>query len=406
VNVRRLLLVAALVTFPSVARADDRAEAKNFFKAGAAAYSAGDYLAAIQALDAAYRLTPLPAIAFSLAQAERRQYFVSREPPHLVRAIELYRTYLAAVPSGGRRADATDALGQLEPLAVGLVVSPATEAPSPNPRESAKTRLMVSSEAPQATVSLDGALPVPSPLIAEVTAGDHRVEVSATGYFTIERRLVAIAGELVPMEVELQERPAVVFVEPSSQADLYVDGAYLGKVQKGARVELPAGTHQFAFAKKGRRLESMMVTLERGSTRHLPVDLHWTSQRMTAVSLFVVSGATLIGGLGLAGAAAEREEAAQKIYSKGDTRPLTESELDDYEEAVEQRNRYRASAIGSLAVSLGSVITGMFLFELDEPNVREELPRSHVDRSKPSLKVEGSVAPSPHGLELGARVTF
>ena len=74
------LFVLAFLLAPSVARADDLADAKNYFKAGASAYAAGDYLAAIQALDAAYRLTPLPAIAFSLAQAERRQYFASREP--------------------------------------------------------------------------------------------------------------------------------------------------------------------------------------------------------------------------------------------------------------------------------------------------------------------------------------
>lgn len=405
-SVRWFFLVVALTLFPSVARADDRTEAKNFFKAGAAAYTAGDYLAAIQALDAAYRLTPLPAIAFSLAQAERRQYFVSRDAQHLVRAIELYRVYLAAVPSGGRRSDATDALAQLEPLAVGIATAPAADALKPTVRDTEKTRLMVSSEAPGATVSLDGAKAVPSPLIAEVTAGEHRVEVAAPGHFAIERLLVAIPGALVPMEVELKERPAVVFVEPSSQADLYVDGSYLGKVQKGTRVELPAGTHQLAFAKKGRRLESMVLTLERGSTRHLPVELHWTSQRMTAVSLFVVSGATFVGGLGLAGAAVDSEERAERVYAKGDTRPLTESELHDYEEAVEQRNRYRAAAIGSLAVSLGSAITGIFLFELDEPNVRDGMPRSHVDQTKPSVKVEGSVAPSPHGLELGARLTF
>src|SRR6187399_1040248 len=106
---RSFAVVLVLASLAAPARADTMSDAKNFFKAGAAAYTAGDYLAAIQALDAAYRLTPLPGVAFSLAQAERRQYFVSREPAHLVRAIELYRVYLKQVASGGRRADATDA---------------------------------------------------------------------------------------------------------------------------------------------------------------------------------------------------------------------------------------------------------------------------------------------------------
>ena len=71
---------------PKAALADSPSElerAKDSFKAGATAYAAGDYLAAIQALDAAYQLTPLPAIAFSLGQAERRQYFVDHSRDHL-----------------------------------------------------------------------------------------------------------------------------------------------------------------------------------------------------------------------------------------------------------------------------------------------------------------------------------
>jgi len=398
-----LSVVVPLGFFPAVARADDISEAKSFFKAGAAAYTAGDYLAAIQALDAAYRLTPLPAIAFSLAQAERRQFFVSREPAHLARAIELFRLYVAKVPSGGRRADAADALAQLEPLAAGQ--SPSGESAPASAPESRKTRIMVSSEAPGATISLDGTAPVASPLIAEVAPGTHAVGIAASGFFTTERRVVAIAGELVPLEVALKERPAVVFVEPSVEAELYVDGSYSGKVGKGARVELPAGTHQFAFARKGRRLESMVVTLERGSTKHLPVELHWTGQRMTAVSLFVVSGVTLVGGLASGAIAVDREEQAQKILDQKEQETLSPSELDDYDSLVEQRNRWRASAVTSLILSAGSLVTGVFLYELDEPNVRDAFPRSRVD-VKPPVRVDALLAPLPGGFDVGARVTF
>jgi hypothetical protein len=138
----------------------------------------------------------------------------------------------------------------------------------------------------------------------------------------------------------------------------------------------------------------------------MPVQLHWTGQRVAAVSLFVVSGVTLVGGLGAAGAAADRQQAAEDILAQGDTRPLTEGELDDYENAIEERNRLRAGAIGSLAVSAGSLILGFFMFELDEPNVREDLPRPHVDRSKPTVRVDGALVPSSHGLDLYARITF
>ena len=86
--------------------ASDVERAKESFRAGATAYAAGDYLAAIQALDAAYQLTPLPAIAFSLGQAERRQYFVDHASDHLRRAISLFHRYVELSPTGSRRADA------------------------------------------------------------------------------------------------------------------------------------------------------------------------------------------------------------------------------------------------------------------------------------------------------------
>src|SRR4051794_3084418 len=94
---------------PRAQSREDLDRAKASFQAGATAYAAGEYLAAIQALESAYALTPLPAIAFSLAQAERRQYFVAHEPPYLLRALELYRRYLDQVPTGGRRAAALHA---------------------------------------------------------------------------------------------------------------------------------------------------------------------------------------------------------------------------------------------------------------------------------------------------------
>src|SRR5688572_32382194 len=106
-GLRFLLLVISLQPMTAAAQSPrDLERAKASFRAGATAYAAGEYLAAIQALDAAYALTPVPAIAFSLAQAERRQYFVTHERQHLDRAVKLFRRYVEQVPTAGRRADA------------------------------------------------------------------------------------------------------------------------------------------------------------------------------------------------------------------------------------------------------------------------------------------------------------
>src|SRR6186713_689140 len=115
---RALLLSSALLLASNSGFAEDlteRERAKASFRAGANAYAAGDYLAAIQALEAAYRLTPLPAIAFSLAQAERKQYAVTKQRPHLERAVELFQIYVQREPNGPRVADASLALADLRP---------------------------------------------------------------------------------------------------------------------------------------------------------------------------------------------------------------------------------------------------------------------------------------------------
>jgi hypothetical protein len=185
---RTPLIVASFLCFSGTAsaQADAVERAKTSFKAGATAYAAGEYLAAIQALDAAYALTPIPAIAFSLAQAERRQYFVAHERAHLDRAVMLFRRYVDQVPSGGRRADALDALSQLEPLAATLPSSGTPAAPAES-NDVRRTRLMITSEAPGASISIDGGPPAPSPLIREVSPGKHQVEVTAEGFYPDRR---------------------------------------------------------------------------------------------------------------------------------------------------------------------------------------------------------------------------
>ncbi|HEX6240984.1 MAG TPA: PEGA domain-containing protein, partial [Polyangiales bacterium] len=228
-SARSFVLLAALLLASSArVQAQSRADlerAESSFRAGAAAYAAGDYAAAIQALDAAYALTPLPAIAFSLAQAERRFYFVEHGREHLERAISLFRLYLQQVASGGRRVDAVDAISQLEPLLSTLsAADPARQALEAKP-----TRLMITSDAPDARITLDDQPPAPSPVIREVTPGKHQITVEAKGFHTTTRHATALAGELILSEVSLEPRPSQLRVEVPEEADVYVDGQYMNQ---------------------------------------------------------------------------------------------------------------------------------------------------------------------------------
>jgi len=366
------LLLALLWTSglaPATAQSPDREQSKKFFSAGAAAYEMGDYLAAIQALDSAWSITPLPAIAFSLAQAERRQYFVSRDRKHLERAISLFRTYLQQVTNGGRRADATDALAQLEPLAVG---APGLGEPLADPGAERRTRMMISSSTPAATVSLDDGPPAPAPLIAEVTPGNHKLVVSADGYFPIERTATAIEGELMPLEIGLKERPAVVTVDAVPAAELYVDGNYAGWILSEKRLELASGAHLLSFVRNGHRVQAKRLRLAPGNNEALEVRLQPTLQRTAAVTLFIVSGAALATGAVLTALAVERESAASDILQRRERMNLTTRELDSYEGATRDRERFRVAAVSGFVISAASLTIAMLLFALDQPDLREQ----------------------------------
>jgi hypothetical protein len=360
---KRLVLLW-LICAPAVARAQSRDEldrAKASFQAGATAYAAGEYLAAIQALEAAYAITPSPAIAFSLAQAERRQYFAGHERAHLDRAIALFRQYVDQIPSGGRRADALDALAQLEPLAAVQSAAPGAPAEAVRP-----ARLMITAEAPGARLVLDGAAPVDSPLISEVEPGKHAIAASAPGFFAERREVTAVAGELIPTTLVLRERLGSVTVSAPPEAEIYLDGVY--RRRGGLTLELPRGPHHLAVAEKGHRLWSRVLQVERGQTQDVAVTLEPTRQRRAARVLFVASGGALVTGVVLGALALNAESQADDFLARRAAANVGPGELTHYQHEVTARNRERAAAAGAFGVAAGCLVTGFFLYHLDHPD--------------------------------------
>jgi hypothetical protein len=393
---------------PLSARAEppsDLERAKESFKAGATAYAAGDYLAAIQALEAAYQSTPLPAIAFSLAQAERRQYFVDHAPAHLRRAISLFRRYVELAPGGSRRADALDALSQLEPLA----------AAQPKPRSlphaeepARRTRVLIISEALGARVALDGAPPVPSPLIREVEPGKHRVQVEAPGFFPTQRDVSAIAGELVLTQVPLREQPSTLSLWTPVDSEIYLDGAYVSEGGEGVTVQLPSGKHRLAIGQKGHRVSVQDLTLERGRARTLRVELEPTPQRLTSEVLFIAGGAALGASLVFSALTIRAEGRAEQFLGERAAGKVNNADLLRYDSTIIDRDRDRLATGVCLAASAGFFITGLFLHELDQPNPQllyRAAPRLGAEPQAPVDPARGahlSVAPVVYGSGFGA----
>jgi hypothetical protein len=391
-------LAAALLPRTALAEpASELERAKESFRAGATAYAAGDYLAAIQALDAAYQLTPLPAIAFSLGQAERRQYFVDHGSAHLLRAVSLFRHYVDVSPAGSRRADALEALSQLEPLAAALPkpkASASSTTSTPNAAETGRrTRVLITAEAPGARLALDGAPGVASPLIREVEPGKHRVEIRAPGYYSSEREVTAVAGELILNQVTLRERPSVLGVWTPENAEIYVDGEFVGPGGDGVLVQLPSGKHRIAIAQKGYNVGIRDVTIERGKAQSIRVGLEPTRQRIASEAMFIGGGAALGASLIFSALAIRAEGNAEDFLGQSAHHNVSNSDLLRYDAALIDRDRYRLGTAVCLAGSAGFFITGLFLHELDQPN--PQLLYRTAPRPGAELPVPVSAAPKP-----------
>lgn len=373
---RAFLAGVALLLASASANAQSREDldrAKESFQAGATAYAAGEYLAAIQALESAYARTPLPAIAFSLAQAERRQYFVAHDPEQLQRAIELYRRYLEQVPAGGRRADALDALSQLEPLALSLGRPAAAERDRKPPVAQRPTRLMITADVPGVTLSLDGGPPQPSPLIREVEPGVHTAQAVADGFVPASRQVTAVAGELIPVSLALREKPSTLTIAAPDRAEVYVDAALASRGGGRISLQLPSGPHRVTVAEKGRRVEDRALTLGRGTTEELNVTLSPTRQRRVSLGLLIGGAGALVAGSVLGALALSAQSRAQQFLDRRSAGNVTGAQLADYDDAVTARNRYRVAAVVGLGTAAGLLAASLILYELDEPDPRDLL---------------------------------
>ena len=369
-----------------------RLQMSNAFNAGAQAYKAGQYLAAATAFEQAYAFLPSAALLFSAAQAYRRQYLAEPSPATLRRAITLYRDYLRADPQANRREDAMEALQTLVPLERITVTIPAatgdagtgtgttepagtgagdSAAPAGSQDGSSRrtARILVSAGAEKGEISLDGAAFVPSPLVAAVEPGPHKVRLRAAGHDEDEITLQAVANEQVQRHVDLRLKPASLDVIGTSGARVSVDGKLVATVPDSTKIPLEPGSHVVSVTMRGH--EPFTRRIEAGGAQALRVDadLALTQQRKIAWAGLGVSGAGLVATGILTGLTFARQGEALSLQEGAASAPLSVAERDRFNRAVNERNDFgqAAAVAGGVSVLALAVSLGMFLF--DEPEV-------------------------------------
>jgi hypothetical protein len=367
-------------------------KAKTYFNAGAQAYAVGQYPVAVQAFEEAYKLAPRPAIQFSIAQAERRQYFVDRNADHLRRAIEMYRRYVDVVKQGGRRADAVQALSELEPLAAALPAAAAPASSAEPPRPAPVARVMVSSATQGARVSLDGAASAEAPLIGEVKPGRHRVRVVAPGFFDEQRDVVAVEGGLVALDLSLRERPAQLGLAAPADARVFVDGRPAGTTPLARPLELAPGRHLVSVLRNGSLAFSTEVELGRGESRTQQVQLQTSSQRITSYAVFGAGAASLVAGGVFFVLARSRQSSAEAVLEERAAGAISPERLDEYSEARDARDRWMRA--GTVATGAGAALglVGALLYAFDQPNLGDA---AAAPRERPAPTTPRPTRPEP-----------
>ncbi|HWN72059.1 MAG TPA: PEGA domain-containing protein [Haliangium sp.] len=369
-------LAAAVLGASSVAHADepsakDRREARRLFRAGEQAYHAGKYGLAADAFEAAYAILPAPQIAFSTAQAQRLQYFVDKDVKRLARAVELFRLYLEKTPEGAQRDIAVTHLSEIEPMLQRMeeAANRLTARPGDAGRAPARpAEVMLTSPVPGAQGSIagtSGALP----LKVEVEPGRYEATVTAEGYAAGTKTVDAVAGRFFVVEVPLRPIPARVSVATADGATVMIDGRAAAGTPLRAPVELAAGSYALAVRKRGHRLWSRDIEVERGQNMAVDVELRRTRQRMLSYGVFALGGVVLAGGVLINLHAASEGSEASKLEEQYQDVGFTREQLAAYEQHRDERNRAVLGAFVLYGTAVAAGAGGFLLYWLDLPDV-------------------------------------
>ena len=355
-----LVILVALSSGLAVAHAqpDGRAD----FRVGAQAFRANKFDVAARAFEQAYARDARPEIAFSIAQANRLQYYYDRIAWRLQRALQLYEVYLQALPSGPRAKDAIDHITEISPI-LEEVRRRGELVPYAAP---VSTQIVVGAEVDEAEVTIDGR---PASLweAVDVTEGVHEVIVVAAGYEVARRKVPITAGRFVSVDVPLVEKPARLTIVAEEGARAYVDGR---PVDADRELLVSPGSHFVSVTRRGRQPWSRALVLERDRGTKLVAPLVPTTQRKIS-SWVLLSGGVLGAATGTAalwGYAARRD--AERLDDARRALGATPADLARYNQRVadvEFRDRLTLG-LGVASVGVLGLGLAMWLFDHDPPD--------------------------------------
>lgn len=241
-----------LAPAPSPSTDARKQEARRHFLQGVALYEEGNFTAALAEFQAAYNLSPAPAVLYNIGLTEKALYRYS----DAARTLERY------LIEGGkdtrltneRRQQVVQLIEEMKALLAPLrfVLSPG------NARVTVDGRPMV--------VGPDGAL--------ALAAGNHVVDVAADGHESQRREITVTAGVPATFEFRLKliPRSGKVSITSSRPATrVFIDGQDRGLAPLD--LELPAGGHQLEGRADGYEPFRSELVLAAGQERRVDMEL-------------------------------------------------------------------------------------------------------------------------------------
>jgi tetratricopeptide (TPR) repeat protein len=372
-----VILIALAIT----ARADDPKLAERYFHYGERAYKQQDFEAAATYFEQAYKAMPLPEIAFSAAQAYRRQYHVSNKAEQVARALELYRAYLDKIHAGGRVADAADAIAEMQRELDRLIksgVKVSAELAAEHTRLGVNVTIENESETrtvhevedtpvrkvPGLVVTIDGANVRPD-APTNVKPGTHAIHVEADGFESEDKTVDVTQGDFHMVDVALRAKPAHLAI--TTPARVAIDGRIVGEAP--LHVDVAAGKHLIALLHDGRDLWAKDVSLERGQDLALAPELSITTQRRWTERIAIAgaaAGVVTLAAMTVAIVEDSRASSLNDAFMKGDQPP---SKRDAFNSEIRWRNAAIDGAwlFGALTVvAAGATVV---LYYTDKPTI-------------------------------------
>jgi tetratricopeptide (TPR) repeat protein len=336
----------------------DEGAAKQLMASAKTAFRDERYEEAIEFLAEAYRTDPYVTLLYSLGSAHRRAYETHGDVEHRRLSIRRYQQYLSEAPDA-----------EYADLAQNYLTSLLAERDLGDIEMEVVTRILVSTAAEDAVMTLDGGKPLPAPGVMTVEPGAHELTVRAPGYHEFVRSFDVPEGTTFQVQAELDERPGDIVVEGPRGAWVRVDGRVVGKLPLAATVSVEPGVHVVTVTKNGHDTFSQDLELDREGWSLVRAKLDVSNQRVASYFLMGLGAAGLAAGGVQLGFALDRQRQALVFADQRETDQLTTEEYDEYLGLADQRNALRTGALISGISGGALLLTGVVLFAYDNPRL-------------------------------------